>query len=148
MLEQISIHKAELNAKVVRARSDEAEQAENIVRMQEVFKSISDGIVNVDSEIKSQEKELTGIREKLTQKDQELQKKQLEYHQERSKLEALPNLTERYEGYGGAVKAVMEQKDTETGIVGVVADIIKVEKKYETAIETALGGNIQNVVVS
>lgn len=146
MLEQISIHKAELNAKVVRARSDEAEQAENIVRMQEVFKSISDGIVNVDSEIKSQEKELTGIREKLTQKDQELQKKQLEYHQERSKLEALSNLTERYEGYGGAVKAVMEQKDTETGIVGVVADIIKVEKKYETAIETALGGNIQNVV--
>lgn len=146
MLEQISIHKAELNAKVVRARSDEAEQAENIVRMQEVFKSISDGIVNVDAEIKSQEKELTGIREKLTQKDQELQKKQLEYHQERSKLEALSNLTERYEGYGGAVKAVMEQKDTETGIVGVVADIIKVEKKYETAIETALGGNIQNVV--
>jgi chromosome segregation protein len=146
MLEQISIHKAELNAKVVRARSDEAEQAENIVRMQEVFKSISDGIVNVDAEIKSQEKELTGIREKLTQKDQELQKKQLEYHQERSKLEALSNLTERYEGYGGAVKAVMEQKDTEAGIVGVVADIIKVEKKYETAIETALGGNIQNVV--
>ena len=28
----------------------------------------------------------------------------------------------------------------------MVADIIKVEKKYETAIETALGGNIQNIV--
>ena len=41
---------------------------------------------------------------------------------------------------------VMEQKKTEKGIVGVVADIIKVEKKYETAIETALGGNIQNIV--
>ena len=27
-----------------------------------------------------------------------------------------------------------------------MADIIKVEKKYETAIETALGGNIQNIV--
>ena len=33
-----------------------------------------------------------------------------------------------------------------SGIIGVVADIIKVEKKYETAIETALGGNIQNIV--
>ncbi len=41
---------------------------------------------------------------------------------------------------------VMEQKKTEKGIVGVVADIIQVEKKYETAIETALGGNIQNIV--
>lgn len=32
------------------------------------------------------------------------------------------------------------------GIIGVVADIIQVEAKYETAIETALGGNIQNIV--
>ena len=40
----------------------------------------------------------------------------------------------------------MEVKDREKGIIGVVADIIKVEKRYETAIETALGGNIQNIV--
>ena len=65
---------------------------------------------------------------------------------EKSRLEALTNLTERYEGYGGSVKKVMEQKDKDSGIIGVVADIIKVEKKYETAIETALGGNIQNIV--
>ncbi|OYP09998.1 chromosome segregation protein SMC, partial [Lachnotalea glycerini] len=32
------------------------------------------------------------------------------------------------------------------GIIGVVADIIKVEKEYEVAIETALGGSIQNIV--
>ena len=32
------------------------------------------------------------------------------------------------------------------GIHGVVADLIKVEKNYETAIETALGGSIQNIV--
>lgn len=40
----------------------------------------------------------------------------------------------------------MELKDTKKGIIGVVADIIKVDKKYEVAIETALGGNIQNIV--
>ena len=40
----------------------------------------------------------------------------------------------------------MEQKEKEKGIIGVVADIIQVEAKYETAIETALGGNIQNIV--
>ena len=40
----------------------------------------------------------------------------------------------------------MEQKESHKGIIGVVADIIKVDAKYETAIETALGGNIQNVV--
>ena len=40
----------------------------------------------------------------------------------------------------------MEQKETNKGILGVIADIIKVEKKYEVAIETALGGTIQNIV--
>ena len=40
----------------------------------------------------------------------------------------------------------MEQQAVESGIIGVVADIIKVEAKYETAIETALGGSIQNIV--
>ena len=68
------------------------------------------------------------------------------YHQEKSRLDALTNLTERYEGYGGSVRRVMEQKEEEPGIIGVVADIVKVEKKYEVAIETALGGSIQNVV--
>jgi len=40
----------------------------------------------------------------------------------------------------------MERKEQTPGILGVVADIIKVDQKYETAIETALGGNIQNIV--
>ena len=31
-------------------------------------------------------------------------------------------------------------------MIGVVADIIKVDKEYEIAIETALGGSIQNIV--
>ena len=40
----------------------------------------------------------------------------------------------------------MEQKNREPGIKGVVADIIHVQKDYEVAIETALGGSIQNIV--
>ena len=40
----------------------------------------------------------------------------------------------------------MEQREQNKGIVGVVADIIKVDKEYETAIEIALGGSIQNIV--
>ncbi len=63
-----------------------------------------------------------------------------------SRLETLRNMEERYEGYSGSVQRVMERKKDNSGILGVVADIIDVPKKYETAIETALGGNIRNVV--
>lgn len=96
--------------------------------------------------MESKEEKLTLLRETLADKDKKLRDTQVSYHQEKSRLEALSNLTERYEGYGGSVKKVMERKEQEKGIVGVVADIIKVDKKYETAIETALGGNIQNIV--
>ncbi|SFG09015.1 chromosome segregation protein SMC [Oribacterium sp. WCC10] len=64
----------------------------------------------------------------------------------RNRLETLRNLAERYEGYGNAIKMVMDRRDQEHGILGVVADLIEVPKDYETAIETALGGSIQNVV--
>ena len=55
-------------------------------------------------------------------------------------------MAERYDGYGFGIKKVMEQQAVTSGIFGAVADIIKVEEKYETAIETALGGSIQNIV--
>ena len=72
--------------------------------------------------------------------------KKQEFFRIQSKLEALRNMSERYDGYGVSIKKVMEQKSRQAGIIGVVADIIQVEKKYEIAVETALGGSIQNIV--
>ena len=146
MLEQINIRKAELNSRLLRAKSDEAEQTETIKKLEEEFEAVNVVIRELNEKQESMEEQLSGIREELSGKDQKLRDTQVLYHQEKSRLEALSNLTERYEGYGGSVKAVMEQKDSEKGIIGVVADIIQAEEKYETAIETALGGNIQNIV--
>lgn len=146
MLEQINIRKAELNSRLLRAKSDEAEQVETIKKLEEEFEAVNVVIRELNEKQESMEEQLTLIREELSGKDQKLRDTQVLYHQEKSKLEALSNLTERYEGYGGSVKAVMEKKDSEKGIIGVVADIIQAEEKYETAIETALGGNIQNIV--
>ena len=55
-----------------------------------------------------------------------------------SKREALRNITERYDGYGNSMKKVMEQKTNNPGILGVVADLISVNRDYEIAVETAL----------
>lgn len=68
------------------------------------------------------------------------------YVSERSRMEAMQNIAEKYDGYGNAIRRVMEHKKANKGIHGVVADIIRVEKEYETAVETALGGSIQNIV--
>ncbi len=146
MMEQINIRKAELTSRLLRIKSDEAQQEAAIRDLQEQFEKINVEIRALNDSQEQKEEKLALIREELSGKDQKLRDTQVSYHQEKSRLEALTNLTERYEGYGGSVKKVMECREKEKGIIGVVADIIKVEKKYETAIETALGGSIQNIV--
>ena len=146
MMEQVGIRRAELNSKLLRAKSDEEARQEAVKHLEDEFARITEEIRKMDETVAETENALGDIREELTNQDGKLRETQTRYHQEKSRLEALSNLTERYEGYGGSVKKVMEVKDREKGIIGVVADIIKVEKRYETAIETALGGNIQNIV--
>lgn len=146
MMEQINIRKAELNSRLLRAKSDEEEQDDIIGNLESQFEAVNTEIIALNEKQQVLEERNSAIRDELSEKDQKLRDTQVLYHQRKSKLEALSNLTERYEGYGGSVKRVMEKKEQEKGIIGVVADIIKVDPKYETAIETALGGNIQNIV--
>lgn len=146
MLEQLNIRKAEMSSKLLRARSDEQQQEEVIGQLEEAFEKVNEEIRTLNDRQASLEERNHEITDILSEKDQELRDTQVLYHQEKSRLDAISNLTERYEGYGNSIRKVMEQKTANKGIVGVVADIIKVEQKYETAIETALGGNIQNIV--
>ena len=146
LAEQIGIRKAELTSKLVSAKTDEEKRQDEIVRLEQEFEAISEGIAKLNAEQKEKESTVAALKEKMQQMDDTLRDTQVSYHQDKAKLESLSNLTERYEGYGGSVKRVMEQKEKNKGIIGVVADIIKVDKKYEVAIETALGGNIQNIV--
>ena len=146
MMEQVSIRKAELNSRLLRAKSDEEEQDAMLKELEQEFEAVTKEISGHNDAKKKMEDRAGQIKLELTAMDQRLRETQEQYHQEKSKLDAITNLTERYEGYGTSIRKVMECKEKEKGIIGVVADIIKVEKKYETAIETALGGNIQNIV--
>ena len=146
MMEQLKIRKATLNSKILRAKSDEAERVEKIRALEEEFKQVNDEIITCNHQIQSKEEENRAYKDKLSKKDEEIRELLGQMQAKQSKLDTIKNLTERYEGYGNSIQKVMEQKEKHKGIVGVVADIIKVDKEYETAIETALGGNIQNIV--
>ena len=145
-LEQISIRKAELSSRLLKAKSDEAQQDEALGRLEEEFNRLTEEIREIDMQQKEMDEKTASFSGRLAGKDQEIRETQIKYHNAKAKLESISNLTERYEGYDHSVRKVMEQKDKNKGIVGVVADIIKVESQYETAIETALGGNIKNIV--
>ena len=146
LLEQTKIREAEIQSKLLMAKSEEAEQDTLVNALTLELNTVSAEILSTDQKKESYEEKLGEFREKLEALDRKLGDAQIAYHGIKSKLDTLKNLAERYDGYGSSIKRVMEQKDKTAGIIGVVADIIKVDAKYETAIETALGGNIQNIV--
>lgn len=146
MLEQNTIRKAELNQKVLKNKSDECQYLDAIHACEEKVKNLSKEILLQTRENELLEKSILETQDRIDQITAQYNEAQGQFLRERSRLESLINLTERYEGYGNSIKRVMEQKKELPGILGVVADIIKVNKNYETAIETALGGTIQNIV--
>ena len=146
MLEQIGIRKAALSQRVLKLKSDESEQTEIIKAHQQKYQEISERMDERNQDYRKTEKEVTSLRKLMDDQNKQLEAAQTSYHREASRLESLRNMSERYEGYGNSIRRVMEQKANQPGIHGVVADLIKVQKKYEIAIETALGGSIQNIV--
>ncbi len=146
MLEQSTLRKAELNQRILKNKSEESSYTEAIDRCRDELNRISERIRIHTEESSNIESKIADCQTAIDQINLEHTDIQSRFLSENSRLESLINLTERYEGYGGSIKKVMERKGKTPGIVGVVADIIKTEKRYETAIETALGGSIQNIV--
>ncbi len=67
-------------------------------------------------------------------------------------LEMYVNLKNRFDGYRDSVRRLQltAQKDPEIGrrIRGAIADIVRTDKQYEVAVETAIGGAMQNLVTA
>ena len=146
MIEQINIRKQTIAESLEKFESDTSEQRKIIEKIETELKAVNDEIVTLSEKNDNTQKrilELSALKKELFKKNDSLNDK---FHSINSNINFLNNMTERYEGYGNSIKKVMELKETKKGIVGVVADIISSDKKYEVAIETALGGNIQNVV--
>lgn len=146
ILEQNNIKKVELNQKLLRNKSEEAFIDIAIKEQEDEMRTILNQISSINNDNLQIEDTIHLIQTEIDHLTKQISEKQQMFHSENSRLESLKNLTERYEGYGNSIRKVMELKDSKDGIIGVVADILKVDPKYETAIETALGGNIQNIV--
>ena len=146
MMEQIDIRKAGISQRQLHLKTEEAKQQTELEKAKEKFQGITSLIQEMNQECQRLDGEVHKITEELKKQNNQMEVGQSAYHREASRLESLKNITERYDGYGNSIRRVMEQKDRAPGIRGVVADLIQVNKEYEIAIETALGGSIQNIV--
>ena len=146
MLENIELRKTELKGKYLSDRSDEEKAKSDKETLESEAENLEEAEKKNEEKLSKCEAGLRESTDRISTVHSEIDNNNHEIIRLRSRLENLRNLAERYEGYGNSIRQVMEQRKTHRGVVGVVADIISVDEKYETAIETALGGSIQNIV--
>ncbi len=82
--------------------------------------------------------------------ERENQQSQNQLHGLETKIQMLDDLEKSYQGYFQGVKALLADAAGESfyrGIKGIVADLMRVAAGMELAIETALGSNLQNIVI-
>ncbi len=74
----------------------------------------------------------------------------IQFKKSRSKM--LQDMENNLEGYNRSVKQVLQacrqSKEFGNGIHGALAQLVTVDKKYETALEMSLGGALQNIVTT
>ncbi len=146
MAEQINIRKAHLTKRLLDRKTEEADLEAELSNCQKELDEVNETITSLKQIALEYDEKAREWKRKSQETSQNLEQDLTRYHKEQSRLESLKNIAERYDGYGNSIRKVMEQKATNKGLLGVVSDLIQVEKKYEIAIETALGGSIQNIV--
>ena len=146
ILEQIRIRRSSVGGELLKLKSTQEQNAEHLKKLEEDILALKQKIEELSRESEATNTQLMTVQDRLSADNQKMEQEQQECHRENSGLETLKNNAERYDGYGSSIRKVMELRSREKGLLGVVADLIRTEKKYEIAIETALGGGIQNIV--
>ncbi len=111
-----------------------AEKTKKSEDMSKRISELSENLEKMRSEYESVKKEADGVTVSLNSKQ--------------SQKRILEGMENSYEGYAKSVKAVLQSQELKRlSIYGTLSGLVDVDKKYVTAIETALGGAMQNIVV-
>ena len=142
-----------LNELKEREESLSAKQAEQFAEKEEIDKNIDEldrSVFDFKNRIASKEDEVRNGNENVAEIDNKIYSLNSVITTLVTKDNFYRGLKDSYEGYAPAVKLLMgkakENAELKKRIKGVVAELIKSDKKYDVALETALAAAAQNVV--
>jgi len=137
---KLEIEELENNIKILKERTAKAEKTT------QGYKQKAD---EAKAEAEKSEKNIENIDVTLNSLRDKLNTLYIDMASKKQKADALKRMEEHFEGYANSVRFVMNEskKNNLSGVCGPVSKLIKVSSKYTLAIETALGANLQNIVV-
>jgi chromosome segregation protein len=165
-LTSISDHKAKLSALASTAQEmydrestvalDSAAASDKLSQLEAEAAACDDELKKAKSEAESLKNMISGHtirvdsrRKKADAAGDKKTKVTIEQNALKSRMSLLTEMERDYQGYSKAVKLVMQeaQRGILKNIHGTVAGLIKTDDKYTIAVETALGGAMQNIIV-
>ena len=147
ILEQVRLRKSQMTQRLLESKTGQNTIELKIDEENKSLNSVNESLHSAENTKDELESKRAAIHSEIIRFSKVASELQMKYQSESAKLSSLKDLAEKYDGYGIAIKKIMETRDRIGGIHGVVADIVRASKKYEVAIETAIGGRIQNVVI-
>ena len=101
----------------------------------------------VDKEVAGLREQRTALEARVEQGARENEKIEDAYHQRSSRLGALMEIEDDYQGFSEGVRFLLRRPDKLPGVIGVVSECMIPDRAHARAIEAALGGHAQDVLV-
>lgn len=143
-VEKLSGEGEKINLRIEELKETESSLKIESNRLNQERNTKLESIKLLTNNISELEKELKSLEDNIRDRQIKLNGLNSSYH-------LYKNMEDSYEGYyksvKGLINAANRNSDLIKGLVGVVADLIKVSPQYERAIEISLGSNVQNLVV-
>ncbi len=142
MLERYSGELVGFETAAKRLRESGAQSAQQIQQFEEAAKELGLQLESIYHDLEKEEQTLAQCVATI----ERLERQKIDIS---SRHRTLQELQRDLDGYASGPKVILRarQKEELSGIYGVVADLVRVAKDYELAIEIALGGSLQHVVV-
>ena len=132
------------------SESGKAELSEKLSEEEKALDEIKKHKGEVNSDIEARNKKLEELKKRQDELNTFFEVNNKKLSAEESKLQTLKDIERRKEGYQESVKHLLDEAENDRSVkklmVGVLGDLINTDSKYETAIETALGNSLNNVV--
>ena len=140
---EIEIEKYEKEGVKLKAEADKCEANASGFKKQ---------IAEKDAVITDAQEKIDALTEEKAQITETLNQLKLQHDTAKQRADVLQRMNEHFDGFVESVKFVMREysagRISDAGeVYGPLSSLIHVEKQYITAIDTALGGSLQNIVV-
>lgn len=148
--DSFSARKADIEAELSGRNKDMEELSAQLKKAEECETEYKAQLSDSEVSRRKLESELNVNKKKCSELSESRNKNLLELSRKRSRRGMLIDMEREFEGYAKGVKGVMtaynDGKFKNANIFGPLAQLIKTDKQYITAIETALGAAGQNIV--